>query len=76
MALPFIPFVVGAVAGSVLTYLYNDQNRQNKLKDSAEQLGKKVKSFVQNDMTVSTDTSEAVEKDDVEIRNNDTTNSV
>lgn len=56
MALPLVPFVVGAAVGSVATYLYKDEQGKEKLKNAVQKLFDNVKSFVTREQASNEDT--------------------
>lgn len=49
MGLHLLPLVGGAVAGSLVTYIYKDKSSQEKIKNVAQNITETVKSFVKRD---------------------------
>ncbi|MFK5985274.1 MAG: YtxH domain-containing protein [Pseudomonadota bacterium] len=49
MALHLVPILVGAAAGSLLTYLYKDRSSQEKVKSAVKNISDKVKSYAKQD---------------------------
>jgi hypothetical protein len=49
MGLHLITFAVGAAAGSLVTYIYKDKSNQKKIKNAAQNVTDKVKTFVKRD---------------------------
>jgi gas vesicle protein len=47
MGIHLLPFLVGAIVGSVVTYIYKDRSTQKKIEDAVQDASDKVKSFVE-----------------------------